>query len=458
MNAGRGIATQHEYIIWRSKQETPIYLRNKNIQAMLNAADEIIKEHGEVSVKVQKKYASWVSRNSQLSGGEKAYRYLDEQGRIYQSVSLRAPEPRTDPKFHKPLIHPVTGKPCSVPPNGFSRTPETLQVMIERGEIIFGKDETTQPRQKVLLTEGTKRQIASVIQDGKKGKADVARLGLDFPYCHPVSLYEKLAGTVVRGNGDIALDFFAGSGTTGHAIINLNREDGNERKYILVEIEEYFNTILKPRIQKVIYSEDWKDGKPVSRKGSGHAFKYIKLESYEDTLNNLELKRSEEQSQALLEAKAFREDYLLSYMLDIESKDSLLDLKIFETPFDYQLKIASSTVGETTPTKVDLVETFNYLIGLQVHTIRKVDGVVLVEGQALQNEKVLVIWRNTNELDNGGLNTFFTEHFAERQKEFDTIYVNSDNTLANIRPQGVTWKVHQIEEEFHYRMFEAKEV
>jgi len=458
MNAGRGIATQHEYIIWRSKQETPIYLGNKNILTMLNEADEIIKEHGEVSEKARKKYASWVSSNSQLSGGEKAYRYLDEQGHIYQSVSLRAPEPRTDLKFHKPLIHPVTGKPCSIPLNGFSRTPETLQVMIEGGEIIFGKDETTQPRQKVILTKDTKRQIASVVQDGKKGKADLARLGLDFPYCHPVSLYEKLVGTVVRENGDIALDFFAGSGTTGHAVINLNREDSNERKYILVEMGEYFYTILKPRIQKVIFSEDWIDGKPVSHKGSNHAFKYIKLESYEDTLNNLDLKRTKEQDQALLGVEAFREDYLLRYMLDIESKDSLLDLKIFETPFDYQLKIASSTVGETISTKVDLVETFNYLIGLQVHTIRKIDGVVLVEGQTLQNEKVLVIWRNTNELDNKGLNAFFTEHFAEQQKEFDTIYVNGDNTLANIRPKGVIWNVHLIEEEFHYRMFEAKEV
>ena len=67
------------------------------------------------------------------------------------------------------------------------------------------------------------------------------------------------------------------------------------RKYILVEMGEYFNTVTKPRIQKVIYSEDWKGGKPVSRKGSSHAFKYLRLESYEDALNNLKLQRSETQ-------------------------------------------------------------------------------------------------------------------------------------------------------------------
>ncbi|RMG24484.1 MAG: site-specific DNA-methyltransferase, partial [Methanobacteriota archaeon] len=58
------------------------------------------------------------------------------------------------------------------------------------------------------------------------------------------------------------LDYFAGSGTTGHAVINLNREDGGRRKYILVEMGDYFDTVLKPRIQKVVYSKDWKDGKP----------------------------------------------------------------------------------------------------------------------------------------------------------------------------------------------------
>jgi len=61
----------------------------------------------------------------------------------------------------------------------------------------------------------------------------------------------------------ICLDFFAGSGTTAHAVINLNREDGGRRKYILVEMGQYFDTVLKPRIQKVVYADTWKNGKPV---------------------------------------------------------------------------------------------------------------------------------------------------------------------------------------------------
>jgi adenine-specific DNA-methyltransferase len=277
---------------------------------------------------------------------------------------------------------------------------------------------------------------------------------------YPKSIYtvmDSINAVTQKSKNSLVLDFFAGSGTTGHAVINLNREDGGQRKCFLVEMGQYFDTILKPRIQKVIYSEDWKDGKPVSRKGSSHAFKYIKLETYEDTLNNLELRRTEEQTKTLLGAGTFREDYLLHYMLDFESKDSLLELKIFKTPFDYELNIATSTVGETVPTKVDLVETFNYLIGLKVRRIYKIDGVVLAEGQTRDNKNMLIIWRNIKELDNEGLNAFFTDHFAERQKDFDSIFVNGDNNLANIRPQGATWNVHLTEEEFHYRMFENQE-
>ena len=82
------------------------------------------------------------------------------------------------------------------------------------------------------------------------------------------------------------LDYFAGSGTTAHAVINLNREDGGNRKYLLIEMGEYFHTVLLPRIKKVVYSKDWRDGNPVSREGVSHCLKYYTLEQYEETLRN----------------------------------------------------------------------------------------------------------------------------------------------------------------------------
>ncbi|MBS4023655.1 MAG: site-specific DNA-methyltransferase, partial [Dethiobacter sp.] len=364
MTGGAGLATQHEYVIWQSKNIITLNLNSDNAKSMIEYVQGLISKDGNVNEDVRREYTNWINQNFNLSGGEKAYRYIDDNGSIYQSVSLRAPEPRTDTKFFQPLIHPITKRACAVPPNGFSRTPETLQDMIMKGEILFGKDETTQPRQKMFLTADTKRQMTSVIQNGMKGKADTDKLGVGFPYCHPVSLYEVLVGAATDKTST-TLDYFAGSGTTGHAVINLNREDGGNRKYILVEMGNYFNTVTKPRMKKVIYAKDWKDGKPQNRHvGVSHIFKYIRLESYEDTLNNLEFSRTAEQEQQLSLSANFFDEYLVSYMLDIESRDSLLNLDRFKKPFDYKLKITQN--NETKETAIDLVETFNYLLGLAV--------------------------------------------------------------------------------------------
>ncbi len=104
-------------------------------------------------------------------------------------------------------------------------------------------------------------------------------------------LYPKSVFTVqdsifaVSDQTSLILDFFAGSGTTGHAVINLNRADGGRRKYILVEMADYFYTVLLPRIKKVIFSDKWRDGKAQpDGKGISHFVKYYELEQYEDTL------------------------------------------------------------------------------------------------------------------------------------------------------------------------------
>ncbi len=83
---------------------------------------------------------------------------------------------------------------------------------------------------------------------------------------------------------DLCLDFFAGSGTTAHAVMNLNRSDGGKRKYIMVEMGEHFNTVILPRVKKVAFSSSWKDGKANGGQGLSHFVKYYDLEQYEETL------------------------------------------------------------------------------------------------------------------------------------------------------------------------------
>ena len=190
----KGVATQHEYIIWRSRYAGLVYLRNGNVGNILAKAASLIKQHGGVTPETRRDFAKWIASLPGLTGGERAYRLIDDEGSVYQSVAMGAPEPRTDPKFHIPLIHPVTGKACPVPAGGWSRSPETLRDLMEKGEIVFGETEATQPRRKVFLTEESKRQLSSVVSNASRGKGDALALGISFPYCHPASLYEQLLG------------------------------------------------------------------------------------------------------------------------------------------------------------------------------------------------------------------------------------------------------------------------
>ena len=282
------------------------------------------------------------------------------------------------------------------------------------------------------------------------------------PFDFPKSVYatQDCIHVAAIGENGTVLDCFGGSGTTGHAVINLNREDGGNRKYILIEMGKHFDTVLVPRLKKVIYSKDWKDGKPQSRNtGVSHCFKVLRLESYEDTLNNLRLHRSRAQELALesMTAEA-REEYQLGYMLDLEAtgSQSLLNVAAFEDPFAYTLNIATGTAGETKPVTVDLVETFNWLLGLTVLAQGSGGGVTWIEGTNPAGEKVLVLWRKTKEVDADALNVW-----CKKQKvsvldgEFSLIYINGDHHLENLRRDDQTWKVRLIDEEFPKLMWEG---
>jgi len=342
-----------------------------------------------------------------------------------------------------------------------------FETMLNNNEIVFKKNENRDKwtvYRKVYMSKTVPRSLWTDIALNRDATQEFKELWNDtelFSNPKPTKLIKHILSFGSNPESYV-LDYFAGSGTTAHAVMNLNREDNGSRKYILVEMGDYFDTVLKPRIQKVIYSKDWKNGKPVSREGSSHMFKYIRLESYEDTLNNLEIKRTDKQEQLLFSnemSKKAKEEYMLSYMLDVESKGSLLNIDAFENPFNYKLNIATGSVGETKPTAVDMVETFNYLIGLTVKHIDHIQGFCIVEGTSPQEERVLIIWRNTKEKTNKDLETFFRKQdYSTRDMEFDLIYVNGDNNLENIRRPDETWKVRLIEEEFKRLMFEVEDV
>ena len=292
-------------------------------------------------------------------------------------------------------------------------------------------------------------------------------------FSYPKSIHAVVDAIYIAGASKVdavVLDYFGGSGTTAHATITLNRRDGGKRQYLLVEQGEYFDTVLKPRLQKVVFSAEWANGKPTAPgTGISHCFKVIKLESYEDTLNNLQLRRTSAQSDLLntLPQQA-KDDYLLNYVLDLESRGSLLSVEDFKRPFDYTLNVAVDSAGAFEPRKIDLVETFNFLIGLRVKHIdaQPQRGFVTVTGTLPSGESCLVLWRDCDVLDYEGISKLCDKlAINPADNEFDVVYINGDHNIPTVLTQtaeegGATrvLKLRQIEPEFLERMFSVEDV
>lgn len=309
-----------------------------------------------------------------------------------------------------------------------------------------------------ILKPQTEAQIKTVWTDKKHIAGDfgtklITNMGFSKMFDYPKSVHTVYDSIYASTDSkSIVLDFFAGSGTTGHATINLNREDGGKRKYILADMADYFNTVLLPRIKKAIYSPNWKDGKPAScDNGISQLFKYIRLESYEDTLDGLVWEPKE--SDLLADNLALFEDYQLRYSLDVETRNSanLLGMDC-PNPFAYTISTVRDGVRQDVP--VDLPETFNYLIGLRVHTYREIDNVLSITGTDSQKRNCLILWRNLEEIDNAKLEKWLDLNRKHFPDSLDLIYVNGDHTLNAIRKKKDTWTAETIEPVFRTLMFE----
>ena len=345
---------------------------------------------------------------------------------------------------------------------------ESCKEGILKNELVY-KNDTIYNKNRVNNKVKPKSLWSDVKYDAtSKGTRLLSHLFSKKVFDYPKSIYLVTDAITIGANSDdLILDYFAGSGTTAHAVINLNREDGEngKRKYILVEQGEYFDTVLKPRVQKVVYSANWKDGKPEADKASGslhgvpQIVKVLKLESYEDTLNNLVLKDNGDLFAKLNDGA--KEDYLLRYMLADQSRDSLLNTDVFRRPFNYQMDIATNSAGATERMDIDLVETFNYLLGLRVHAVKdriEKDGYLAVEGTLPDGETALVLWRDCEKVGYEGLDALLDRlKINPQDSEYDTVYINGDHNIATVweNENGVSGrlKIRQIESEFMALMF-----
>ncbi|NKI30575.1 DNA methyltransferase [Croceivirga thetidis] len=259
-------------------------------------------------------------------------------------------------------------------------------------------------------------------------------------FSYPKSIWAVKDCLYIMGNerNSINLDYFPGSGTTFHAVQLLNKDDDGERKCLLIEQGQYFHTILVPRIKKVAYSFDWKDGKPKdgSMNGLGVFFKYQRLEQYEEALENIAFNASEDAIQKALEF----EQYIPKYFLEFETKGSqtLVNTAVMQDPWDYKLKVWDGFTYDTEQA-VDLVETFNYLIGLHMQKCitKELNGkkYQFIYGHNNANKNILVVWRSVKDWN---VNDFKADAATLKTElktfEYDLLYINDQAHIEGYQP------------------------
>ncbi|WP_241690496.1 site-specific DNA-methyltransferase [Enterococcus faecium] len=243
----KGVAMQHEYVIVVAKSLEIFSSKNefkrlkKNAEGMLRKAKQIINKIGAdfTLSDANDEYRKWVNAQDSFSGGERAYSKIDEKGNVYQPVSMAAPD-KPETRSHRPLIHPETAKPTAVPTKGWRYTDDAMDKLLDQKLIIFGKDETTIPRRKYLLSENMYENVPSLYYNGKSGSTDVSNLEMKTTYFDnpkPVDLLKQIIQSTTTEN-DIILDFFSGSATTAESVMKQNSEDDNNRQFIMVQLPE----------------------------------------------------------------------------------------------------------------------------------------------------------------------------------------------------------------------------
>lgn len=247
----RAIAQQHEYIVAYAKNRAALLAARgkirrpkKNAAAMLGKAQQLFR-------KISKNYtqddanadfAAWLRAQRDFSAGERAYRRIDEHGDVYRPVSMAWPNKKRPPdEYFQPLLHPATGKPCPVPARGWRNPPATMQRLLAEGRILFGKDETTIPNSKYLLRENMHENIPSLLYHGGSDTELLAQLGIPFDTPKPLAVCQEHIAAFTSGD-DIVLDFFSGSATVAHAVLQQNAADGSRRRFIMVQWPEEVRT------------------------------------------------------------------------------------------------------------------------------------------------------------------------------------------------------------------------
>lgn len=286
------VAIEHEYIECYAKSSVLLPSEWKSSlsdvkAALIRVGKELLDKFGDTQ-QLRVAYKEWYRENKQFLGAMEGYKFIDGDGIYCGSRSVHNPG-KEGYRYDVPFKGDST-RPCKQPLMGYRFPWETMKRLLDEGRILFGEDESKLVELKVYAHEYEDKLSSVIALDGRSGANDLRAM---FPgeqrFKNPkASALLETIFPFVTGRGDYILDFFAGSGTTAQGVLALNRKDLQNRRFILTEMGSYFDSVLKPRVAKVMHAAKWNDGRADALADWQGIVKVQRFEQYEDVVNNLE--------------------------------------------------------------------------------------------------------------------------------------------------------------------------
>ncbi len=365
------INTEHEYMLCFAKNKSiqKKWIRQSDAAELIVQQYLTIKQNSSDINEIQTKLRNWIKTNKDRLPRVAHYNNVDERGVYSKSSNSSNPHPGG---YMFDIIHPITKLPCPKPINGWRWPERTFKEFDENGEIEWGKDHTTQPHV-IKRIDSSIESLKSLIYEDNRGTTKSLSDLFDghkvFDNSKPTNILSKIIDFVTDKNS-IVLDFFSGSATTAHSVMKLNAEDGGNRKYIMVQIQEEtpeksearkagFNTIPeigKERIRRA--GKKIKEENPLTTQSLDTGFRVFKCESsnYRDVT---------------FAPKDYSQDMLAGLLDNIKEDRTDLDLL-----FDCMLRWGVELSLPLKTTKVD---------GCTIHNVNDGDLVACFTGNVSEN-------------------------------------------------------------------------